>query len=180
MDQSFMFVDDTHIKLRYISRMPYRPKPLPNLQTLRELFTYDPETGALINKISRTSRKAGTRADTFVSSGYRQVYVDGRLCYAHRIIWALVHGKDADGYIDHIDRDHLNNRISNLRIGTHSMNMWNCTVRQDSTTGIKGVYHRKDNGKWRVKVIATFETSNEAEVAAKTIRKYLHGLYAKD
>lgn len=51
---------------------------------------------------------------------------------------------------DHINRDRLDNRKSNLRVCTHSMNLHNAKIRTDNKSGIKGVSWSKDKGKWRV------------------------------
>jgi len=65
--------------------------------------------------------RAGKRADEDIYrlSGYRRVRVKYRgkkiTLSAHRVVFALVHGQWPTLVVDHIDRDRLNNRPSNLR-----------------------------------------------------------------
>ena len=44
---------------------------------------------------------------------------------AHVVVWILHHGKYPDNVIDHIDRNGLNNHITNLRDVTQAENMRN-------------------------------------------------------
>ena len=51
-------------------------------------------------------------------------------------------------YVDHIDRDRLNNHISNLRWVTSSMNAQNQCKRKNNKSGIKNI-HQINSGSWR-------------------------------
>lgn len=55
-------------------------------------------------------------------------------------------------YCDHIDRDPLNNRRSNLREATHRENMRNCSKRRDNTSGYIGVTWNKKVNKWEAQL----------------------------
>lgn len=168
--------------------MPKRASPLPPVSMLRELFRYEPETGFLFNRISRTSRKAGARAEHPGPGGYFQVYADRRLLYAHRVIWTIFHGEEPAGFIDHIDGNKRNNCISNLRVTTHAMNMCNRSAASHSASGAKGVYRRKDNGMWRAYIVVNgkrkslgqFPSFEEADDAAISARRKFHGDFARD
>lgn len=52
--------------------------------------------------------------------------------------------------IDHIDRNALNNRKSNLRIANKSKNAMNSKLKSDNTSGIKGVSWSTEKQKWHV------------------------------
>lgn len=51
---------------------------------------------------------------------------------------------------DHIDRNGLNNKRSNLRVCTHSQNQMNKKV--NNSSGLKGVRLHKGNGKWEARI----------------------------
>ena len=51
----------------------------------------------------------------------------------------LLYGK----YCDHIDRNKMNNRKSNLRDSTHAENMQNRSVFKNNKSGVTGVYYDK-------------------------------------
>ena len=74
------------------------------------------------------------------SGGYYQVRVDGKLTLVHRVIWEMHYGEiPRDKFIDHIDGNKLNNRLSNLRIVARELNARNCKLREDSSSGVAGV-----------------------------------------
>jgi hypothetical protein len=93
--------------------MAYRK--LPDVETLRQLFFYDKNTGNLYRKVG---------FDT--GTGYLGITLNRTFYMAHRIIWAVFHGEDPDqSVIDHINGDTKDNRIINLRKVTHTQNMNN-------------------------------------------------------
>jgi hypothetical protein len=59
---------------------------------------------------------------------------------------------------DHINKDGLDNRISNLRKCTPAQNQANTKLRTDNTSGYRGIRRRKDNGKWE----AVIQVNNKA------------------
>lgn len=152
------------------------------------MFHYDPDTGFITNKISRTNRRAGERAESVDAIGYLCVHAAGRNLKAHRVAWYLHYGKEPGEYIDHIDGNKKNNRISNLRDAPHAMNMRNRSVSSHSASGIKGVHRRRDNGMWRAfisvnhrrKNLGQFATRREATDAVSRARRTLHGDFARD
>lgn len=95
--------------------------------------------------------------------------------YLHRVIMGRM-GNVPQGYtVDHINRDKLDNRRENLRVATASQNHINSGLRSDNTSGFKGVYWRKDSGKWRAKIriggkyinMGSYETVEEAHEVYK-------------
>lgn len=88
--------------------------------------------------------------------GYLQtnIYKDGSSPLLHKIIL----GDYGKGFcVDHIDRNKLNNRRSNLRICRQKDNAKNQSIRSDNTTGYPGVYKDKRNGKWFSEITADGE-----------------------
>src|SRR3990167_9599874 len=68
--------------------------------------------------------------------------------FMHRIIVNAPKGADTD----HINGNTLDNRRSNLRICKHIENCRNQKIRKNNTSGVKGVYLRKDTKKWEAKI----------------------------
>jgi len=67
----------------------------------------------------------------------------------HRLIMKAKKGE----MIDHINRDSLDNRRSNLRFCTASQNGMNSKLRCDNTSGVRGVRCRKERGgKWEARI----------------------------
>jgi len=52
--------------------------------------------------------------------------------------------------IDHLNRNKLDNRKSNLKVCSKSENAVNAKIRKDNTSGIKGVSWDKKREKWQV------------------------------
>jgi hypothetical protein len=62
------------------------------------------------------TRFAGKRALTTISFyGYPHGALFNRGTLAHRVIWALAHGRWPEGQIDHINGNRADNRLCNLR-----------------------------------------------------------------
>lgn len=121
-----------------------------NLEKLGEMFRY--ENGSLIRRVSvHYNAKAGDAAGTIDrSTGYVKVNFDGKVRLAHRLVWALVHGKQPPEQIDHRDGNRSNNRIENLRACTGRQNLMNTKARGQ----YKGVTFNKTAGKHAAQITA--------------------------
>lgn len=72
--------------------------------------------------------------------------------------------------IDHINRNRLDNRKSNLRIANKQQNAANSKISIRNTSGFKGVTFKKDKGKWKAYIavnnkqihLGYYDTANEA------------------
>tara|TARA_R110000824_G_scaffold396554_1_gene598108 strand:- start:1212 stop:1535 length:324 start_codon:yes stop_codon:yes gene_type:complete len=87
--------------------------------------------------------------------------------------------------VDHINRNPLDNRKSNLRICTNAENSYNTGPQKNNTSGYKGVSWRKDAKKWTAYIghapkshLGYFDTPEEAAKARDAKAKELHGEYA--
>ncbi len=104
---------------------------------------------------------------------------DGENIFLHRLINGTPDGMDTD----HIDRDQLNNRCSNLRTATHSENMQNAIGHRDSVSQLKGVTWQKNCGKWGARIRRTslgwFETKEAAALAYDNAAREHFGEFAR-
>jgi hypothetical protein len=151
--------------------MPTPAKPLPSLETLNSLLVLDESTGFLFWK---RGPFRGRRADHIYSSGRFRVrlWLNGGQVFfaAHRIIWKMVNGRDPIPEVDHIDRNHGNNRPENLREATRRENCRNMGRKITRRNG--GVYPSK-SGRYRAQIsihnksvfLGTFPTEAEARAA---------------
>ena len=137
------------------------------------------------NKLSHKTvvgREAGWFNKTI---GYRQVQVNNKIYFSHRVIFFLCH-RYFPKLIDHINRDKNDNRIDNLREANHYINSCNSSIPSHNTSGHKGVSFYKSRNCWEAYVIKDqvkkslgyFLTLEEAVVVSNNARKEYHGQYA--
>lgn len=120
---------------------------------LREMLSYDPETGVFRWKVSPRNRTLpGDIAGYINDGGYVLCIVDQQRVRLHRAAWAITNGEWPAGQIDHINGIRNDNRMCNLRIASASQNMQNTSLRSDNSTGVKGVHFRADTGKYQSRI----------------------------
>lgn len=113
--------------------------------------------------------------------------IDGHRVAAHRVVFAMTHGRWPQGEVDHINGDPGDNRPENLREVTHSENMWNCARNVRNTSGVKGVSWNRLCQKWEAYVEAhgkrvRLGLHDDLEFAALIVaeaRARLHGEFAR-
>ena len=146
-----------------------------------ELFHYEPSSGKLFWKKTTTNRvKVGDEAGSFCkSTGYTNVVIDGKGYTLHRIAILLATGVyDKTVQVDHVDHDRGNNRLSNLRVVSHTENMRNQSLRNTNKTGVTGVcvkYTRKGTKRYTANIVynykpiflGNYDTLEEAAQARK-------------
>lgn len=171
-------------------------KPIPSLDRLNELLSYDKDSGVLTWKIlPATSRSnichnnkcGGKIAGTIGPKGYIMIGI-GKVYYlAHRIIWKMMTGNDPADSIDHEDTDRGNNRWLNLREAANGPNIQNSKIRKDNTSGIKGVHWDMRHKKWRAVITANgkstrlgrYSSIDEAARVITQARLEMHGDFAR-
>lgn len=81
------------------------------------------------------------------------VKIERKSYIAARVIYFLSHGEDPASFtVDHIDRNSLNNNVSNLRLLTMSRQNCNTKKRSDNTSGCRGVSWHSISNKWVVQM----------------------------
>ena len=92
--------------------------PLPELIAN---YKYDPDTGVVFKLACGVYLPIGHKN----SRGYLVITHNKKSIKAHRIAYALYHGKWPDNELDHINRDPLDNRICNIRDADRTLNNLN-------------------------------------------------------
>jgi hypothetical protein len=152
-----------------------------------ELLKY--EDGRLYWKVNRGgTARAGSEAGAD-SWGVRYILVDGKRFATHRLVF-LIHNGYLPQYVDHIDRNPLNNHIENLREATNAENAMNCKVHSSNSSGARGVTYDSGRGKWRASMwivelqnsttIGRFDTFEEARDAAHSARVARYGEFVPE
>jgi hypothetical protein len=119
-------------------------------ERLREVLSYDPETGVFTWKVRSSNRiSIGDAASCKNDAGYILIRIDGQLHRAHRLAWLYVHGVWPESEIDHRNGVRSDNWISNLREATRKQNAQNLGL----TSKHPGVYWATDKELWRVRIM---------------------------
>ena len=112
-------------------------------------YGYDvSDDGQVRNRVTQRILKA-----TVNNRGRRMVSLrkDGNThhFYVHRLVAeAFIPNPDDKSLVDHIDRNPLNNRVSNLRWCSSAENNRNATKRSNTSSSFKGVCWDKSRQKW--------------------------------
>lgn len=142
------------------------------IETLKEHFFYQPETG-LFKRIKRYDSHGQARAiDSPITDcnnrGYYWTNCFGLMFLVHRLAWFYETGNHPDGEIDHINGDRKDNRFCNLRLVDAFENSRNQGERKDNTSGCRGV--TRNGGGWAVRIshngvryhLGTYKDKDEA------------------
>jgi hypothetical protein len=141
------------------------------------LLTYDPKTGLLRHKVNGHKRKAGDAVGRLDTKGYVRVRLLGYEFKAHRLAWLLTYGVWPENEIDHINGCPSDNRISNLRDVTTSVNGHNRTkAMKNNKTGLLGVSMRGDKYVAQIGIhgaqfrLGVFDTPEKAHAAYTSVK----------
>ena len=139
---------------------------------VREILSYSRDTGVFCR------RDSGKQVGAPDARGYTIIFLreTGRQYKAHRLAWLHVYGEWPAQDVDHINGNHNDNRIENLRTITHGENMQNIRrPNRNNRTGYLGVCPNGSGYRAEIKVngkkvnLGTYDTPQEAHTA------YLHG-----
>jgi hypothetical protein len=149
---------------------------------LREVLHYNPDTGEFtwLEPARGRRTKVGwiqrhSRSKTYF---WRAMTVDRRRYKAHHLVWLYMTGEWPFPEIDHINRNPLDNRFSNLRISTRIENNRNIGPKKlykNNTSGVRGVRWYRFTNRWaaqhRRKHIGYFKTKEESITAINSCRE---------
>ena len=166
------------------------PKNHPELtaERLRDLLSYDPETGEFIWKVERGAARIGAKAGAFDHYGYVCIKVFKKNYKAHRLAWLYVHGAWPENQIDHINGIPGDNRIANIREATNAENCQNKALQRNNKSGHHGINLDKRNGKWRVGIciarrvryVGMFKELEDAVAARAAAKANIHQFQPTD
>lgn len=148
------------------------------VERLKSVIRYEPRNGNLYRYTMRNRK--GRIAGHKEKGGYVEVMIDGRIHPAHRLAWLYMTGEWPKGQIDHIDGDKWNNKWTNLRDVTGSINAQN---RKRANKGRKhklplGVYKDGDafmallwmnKKRYRLGTFATAKEAHETYLDARRL-----------
>lgn len=145
---------------------------------VRELLSYDINTGIFTWRVSRPGARTGSQAG-WSDKGYWRISVDGQTYRAHRLAWLWVHGTWPGPELDHRNRVKNDNRLLNLREASRSENQQNRPLFKNNKSGFTGVSWHKQRSRWRgaftvdkvTKEVGFFTTPEAAHEAVSQARQ---------
>lgn len=136
-----------------------------DIETLRELLEYNPNTGKLkwrsrgLSYFGNNSRvckiwntKCAGKEVGSSSYSYVRVSLNSISYKGHRVAWAIYYGEWPKGQLDHINGVKTDNRIVNLREVFGNGNSKNMPKQRNNTSGVVGVYWFKRDNLWKAQI----------------------------
>lgn len=148
--------------------MIYHYKGKSMIKDIKAWVNYNPDTGVFTwIKSPSQSKRAGDVVGGSTNNGYLRVGLRGEAMFLHRLAWWWMTGEEPN-IIDHINRDRSDNRFSNLREGSRTINNRNLGLSKHNKTGFKGVLPHK-SGQFEVNIY--FDGSKKHLGTHKTLGK---------
>ena len=156
------------------------------IQYLRNHFEYNSVTGVITKKQGwKKGKPVGCKSAGYItiSLGF---YEKGLCISAHRLAWILFYGEQPPVCIDHINRNGLDNRITNLRKSSSSHNAYN-KLASNNKTGHRGIF-KTESGRYFAKLnyknnrlsLGRYDTIEEAVEVRKKVAIALYGHIPED
>jgi hypothetical protein len=148
---------------------------------LKELLTYDPETGVFMWVVNKGPRSCAGSVAGCRGYRYMTIGINKKNHMAHIVAWVYMTGNYPSSEIDHFDGDGFNNKWVNLRPATRKQNMENTSLFSTNTSGYRGVTWYRKNNKWGATAFhngkrhfaGLHDTAEAAGIAAKALRDKL-------
>lgn len=116
---------------------------------VRELFSYEKDTGNFVRRLNISNTKKGSVAGTVSKSGYISIGADGKIYKAHRLAWLYVYKRWPKSEIDHINHVRDDNSLLNLREANRTDNNKNRSIFSKSLSRLHGVTWHKNQNRWQ-------------------------------
>lgn len=150
---------------------------------LRELLSYDPETGVFTWNLRRGKAQKGQLAGCIGGKGYVVIGMDYTLHSCHRLAWLYMTGEWPQFEVDHINGVRADNRWVNLRDVSRQVNSQNQrqATAQNRSSGVLGVgFDARYKKPWRASICvegkskhlghhASAEIAHHAYIEAKRV-----------
>lgn len=153
------------------------------LKRIKELLSYDPETGKFVWLVSTGKRVKGDIAGGISEHGYCRIKIDGIKYMAHRLAWAFIYGEFPENEIDHVNGIRYDNRRINLREADRSSNIQNLQgSRKDNELGVLGVHQIGESFVAQLQVLGKkvfygrYKTLEQASLAYQEAKKQYHSV----
>ena len=116
-------------------------------EKLREILSYDPDTGEFRWKV-RTSRRTniGDVAGSLSKYGYNCIMIKKKHYFAHRLALLYTTGSYPKHEIDHINGNRVDNRINNICEVTRRENQ--CNRKSHRAGRLQGTSYVNRNQRW--------------------------------
>lgn len=152
-------------------------------EQVRHVLDYNPDTG-VFHWTDNASYQARCREIGTKNNGYVVIRVNNKRYKAHRLAWLYVHGKWPDNDIDHINGVRDDNRISNLRDVSRSVNSQNERKARpnNKSCGLLGATWHKRTKRWRAQIciqgkkkhLGYYKTPEQAHAAYLEAKRQQH------
>lgn len=158
---------------------------------LHEILNYDPATGDFVWKrtVNRNARVGEVAGYARNRDGYQYLVIglSRRTYQAHRLAFLYMKGVWPIGLVDHKDGDGPNNRWTNLREATLSLNAANAKRPSTNTSGFKGVTFNKSARRWQAQIkkdgrsiyLGLFDKPEDGHAAYAAKAKEMFGEFAR-
>lgn len=160
-----------------------------NQEYLKQILSYNPESGEFHWRINKGTVKIGDKAGWLSigeGNGYIKIMIDAKEYSTARLAILYMEGRYPK-YVDHINNNRSDDRYSNLRVSSPTENTWNRAKASNNTSGVKGLsYNTTGKGRWACNVTAhgrritkyfRLEAKEEAILWLKETRLKLHKEY---
>lgn len=154
-------------------------------EALRSLLHYDSATGEFTwvrKSHSKAKAKPGDIAGGLCCYGYVRIKIGKKSYKAHRLAWLYTYGEWPTEFIDHINGDRSDNRISNIRCASNAQNQQNRKAGTNSSHGLLGVTWNNQANRWAARImlngkrkhIGYYGSAEEASHAYQEEKRKLH------